>query len=609
MRVKGRVLAILCVLMLLLTVSPVAADDSFNLNRDGFSTSYTYTYDYWGDVQSSPDAYRVLTVVDSTTLGMENLAGTSIRKPQSLFVIGQELYVCDTGNNRILQLHVEGDQFSVVRIIDSAEAEAEDYEHADGYYQKTKVYEKCIEDRKSAEKTLEQLEDPSRETPASDEEIEAARNAVDAAVAAEDAAHDEAVAAEEKARAAGCRIWEYSAWKKDEAGKITTSFNTPNDVAVDPEGNIYIADMNNFRVLKMDKEGHLIWEFTKPLDATFDQSLSFLPSKLVVDVAGRVYILCMNVNKGLAKFEEDGVFSGFIGANTVSVDMVQYIWKRYFMTKEQRSATESFVPTEYENIYIDEDGFIYATNTIFSEYDLKSDAAKPIRLLNSLGSDILIKNDRYPPIGDQFWIEQNAQNGPSKFTDVTVLENDIYVVCDRTRGRLFGYDSQGVLLWAFGTKGPVDGAFTGAVSVEHIGRNLFVLDQNKNSITVFTPTEYGNKVFDATDAYLAGRYDDSADLWQDVMKMNSNYPLAFRGIGRAVLRQNDFKGAMKYFEMAHDRDNYGRAFKLYRKEWVEKNIWWILLVLALLLICPLVLGRIKRMKWEVVMHEHSKVRK
>ena len=150
-------------------------------------------------------------------------------------------------------------------------------------------------------------------------------------------------------------------------------------------------------------------------------------------------------------------------------------------------------------------------------------------------------------------------------------------------------------------------AFTSAISVEHIGYNLLVLDQLEGSVTVFTPTEYGMTIFDAISTYLQGEYDRSAELWRDVLKMNANYPLAFRGIGRAILRQNDYKDAMEYFEMAHDRENYGRAFKLYRKEWVERNIWWILTLVAVLLIVPLLLGRMKRMKWEVVMHEHSKV--
>ena len=190
-----------------------------------------------------------------------------------------------------------------------------------------------------------------------------------------------------------------------------------------------------------------------------------------------------------------------------------------------------------------------------------------------------------------------------------MLKNDIYVALDRTRGRLFGYDSQGVLLWAFGTKGNVEGAFTGAISLEHMGYDLLVLDQLENSITLFQTTEYGKTIYDAVETYLDGKYDESADLWRDVMKQNANYPLAFRGIGRAILRQNQFEEAMDYFRMAHDRENYGRAFKLYRKEWVEKNIWWIVLIAAVLLIVPLAVGRVKKLKWEVVAHEHSKVRK
>ena len=48
--VKGmiRAIAILCLLALL----PAAAfaDDSYSMRQDGFSTSYSYCYDYWGDV-------------------------------------------------------------------------------------------------------------------------------------------------------------------------------------------------------------------------------------------------------------------------------------------------------------------------------------------------------------------------------------------------------------------------------------------------------------------------------------------------------------------------------------------------------------------------------
>ena len=142
-----------------------------------------------------------------------------------------------------------------------------------------------------------------------------------------------------------------------------------------------------------------------------------------------------------------------------------------------------------------------------------------------------------------------------------------------------------------------------------MGYDLLVLDQMENSITVFQTTEYGQTIYDATETYLDGKYEESADLWRGVMRMNANYPLAFRGIGRAVLRQDQYEEAMDYFKLAHDRENYGRAFKLYRKEWVERNIWWMLLLAALLLLVPLGIGKIRKMKGEVNAHELGKIRR
>ena len=50
--------------------------------QDGFRTTYTYNYDYWGDLAESPDAYRVQQVIYSASLGLE----TPMRRPQSLYV-------------------------------------------------------------------------------------------------------------------------------------------------------------------------------------------------------------------------------------------------------------------------------------------------------------------------------------------------------------------------------------------------------------------------------------------------------------------------------------------------------------------------------------------
>ena len=102
-----RIAALLCAFCLIAVSSAALADDSTSMKQDGFSTSYSYYYDYWGDVQISPDPYRVLTTIDTSTLGLENLNGLALNSPQGMYARNNDLYIADTGNNRILWLHFD----------------------------------------------------------------------------------------------------------------------------------------------------------------------------------------------------------------------------------------------------------------------------------------------------------------------------------------------------------------------------------------------------------------------------------------------------------------------------------------------------------------------
>ena len=484
--------ALLAALVAALSAAPALA-------MDGSDYTYTYNYDFWGELRESPDAYRAQSVFNYRDLGLD----TPLKTPQSLFVWGDELFVCDTGNNRVLQLHRSGNTFTLTRVIDEVK------------------------------------------------------------------------------------------------GASPSAFNAPYDIFVDDEGQMYVCDQNNNRIVKMDRDANYIMSFEKPADETFTQSLTFLPSKLVVDVAGRVFALCKNVNKGLVKYEPDGTFTGFIGASEARFNWYDYIWK-LLSTKEQRAQQANFVPTEYENIYMDPKGFIFATIATFEENDVEN--TKPIRRINAVGSDILIRNARNGleiPMGDLDWDDANEISGPSRLVDITVLDNGIYVALDRVRGRLFGYDTQGQMLWAFGGPGGSDGYFKRPTALEHMGRDLLVLDQQEASITLFTPTDYGTLIYDATEQYLAGFYDESAETWRAVLSKNGNYDLAYVGIGRALLREDRYKEAMHCFEVARDRRNYGEALRLYRKVWVEENIGWLFPVILLLLVGPLLIGGVKKMRAEV----------
>ena len=372
-----------------------------------------------------------------------------------------------------------------------------------------------------------------------------------------------------------------------------STFANPKDVFVNEEKELFICDSDNFRVLHVDDSLKVIKTYTKPEDDTFAADQNFIPLKCAVDNTGRLYLLAANVNKGFLEFDKFGNFSQYIGANKVRVSLFEVIRKR-LMTKAQRARMELFVPTEYSNLCIDQDNFIYATTTTFDPGDLFNGMAAPIRRLNSLGEDILIRNGYEPPIGELWWDNGGDVSGPSRFEDITAMENDTYYALDRIRGRVFGYDFQGNLLYVFGGLGNKFGYFQYPISIDHMGNDLLILDNRANSLTRMTMTEYGSLINLGLKEYKEGRYEESSNYWKQVIALNGNYDLAYIGIGRALLRQERYKEAMGYFKVKKDFDNYSKAFAEYRKEWVEANVGYLMTGFIALLLLPKLIRFIKK---------------
>lgn len=469
-----------------------------SISASAETTFYTYTYDYWGDERESPDAYVPSAVLMGIDFGIDNF-----REPQGLYVQGNKVYICDSYNNRIVELQKENGTYSLVRVIDKIIVEGEE-----------------------------------------------------------------------------------------------STFLYPQDIFVTDLGEIYICDTNNQRILHLDSELKLIKMITKPQDETIDEASDFLPLKLVVDNVGRIFVQVLNVNKGLMEFSPDGSFSGYIGANKVSVSIVEYFWK-LISTKAQRSQMELFVPTEYNNLALDSHGFIYTTTSTFDEGDLVYGNANPVRRLNSMGTDILVRNGFFPPVGDLWWGNAGGVSGSSKFVDVVALENDTYCAIDRVRGRIFAYDFQGNLLYAYGGQGNKAGFFQYPSAIEDIGDYILVLDYRSGTLTEMELTEYGRLINEGLMEYKRGEYDLSAAKWEEVLKFNGNYDLAYIGIGRSLLRKGEYKKAMEYFELKMDDKNYSKAYQLYRKEQVEDNIEYIFAFIIALIVVPIIVRSVKKIKRDV----------
>ena len=454
-------------------------------------TNYTYNYDFWNEQVASPDAYRVSSYMLGTSFGIGNF-----REPQGLFIKENKIYICDSGNNRIVLLEArENEEHVFVKSVSSV--------IIDG---------------------------------------------------------------------------------------VESSFNYPMDIFECREGFLYIADTNNQRILKLDSDWNFVNAILKPEDESLDEYAEFIPIKLVVDFANRLFVQARNVNKGLMEFDSRGVFAGYMGANKVKVNIIDYAWK-LISTQAQRERMDLFIPTEYSNVCLDHEGFIYVTNS--------SGQTEPIRRLNAMGQDILIRNGYEKPTGDLAFGNAGGVSGRSRFIDVVAMRNDSYACLDRTRGRIFMYDFQGNLLYAFGGLGNREGCFLMPVAIEKMGLTLYALDSRAAALTRFDLTSYGAKINEALNEYQAGRYELSAELWEEVLKMNGNYDLAYIGIGRAAMRQGDYLKAMRYYELKHYRQGYGKAFQLYRKQWVEVNLWKILLILGIIILLPIAVKYSIRLSREI----------
>ena len=73
---------------------------------------YTYTYDYWGIERESPDAYSMNSVLFGDDFGIGNF-----NSPEGLFVKDNQIYICDTLNNRIVQFSYENDKFTLIKVV------------------------------------------------------------------------------------------------------------------------------------------------------------------------------------------------------------------------------------------------------------------------------------------------------------------------------------------------------------------------------------------------------------------------------------------------------------------------------------------------------------
>lgn len=360
---------------------------------------------------------------------------------------------------------------------------------------------------------------------------------------------------------------------------------SPYGLFVDEDDVMYIADRDNQRIVKCVGEtkttARIITEYYRPETALYE-SVSFYCTKVLVDAAKNVYVICPAVNKGAIMFSDSGSFIGYYGANRVEVTaevIRNKLWRKIASEEQIASLTKS-TPVEYANFDIDDEGFIY---TVTEVANASTDAVKK---MNPAGYNILERTADQNEFGDQISVTYNGTTYATRLTDISVSEDHFINILDYTSGRIFQYDERCNLLLIFGfDQEEQRGGFNNPNAIETHGDNVYILDGRNNDITVFGLTEFGSYVHQAIQLHNKGLYEEAYDIWQEVLKRDGAYYMGLVGVAKALYNQDDYEGAMKYSKLAFYTDEYDKAFEANRQEGLRNNFTlYVLLVIALVIV-------------------------
>ena len=354
---------------------------------------------------------------------------------------------------------------------------------------------------------------------------------------------------------------------------------------------IWVCDTGSNRIVVFDEFGEFVKIIEEPESPLFDTDSVYKPVAMAVDAYNRLYVVSSTTYQGIIVMTDEGEFNGFIGAQAVAISAWDIIWRR-FQTEEQREQQEQLISTEFNNIAINRDkGLVYVTTSTIDEGNVdgairggaKDGIYSPVKLLNANGDEIMRRNGFWIPAGEIDYVTMSSDSddivGVSRIIDAAVGPLDTWSIIDENRNRIYTYDFNGNLLFAFGDSGTMLGNLASIEAIAYQGNTMLILDKTNDNITVYQRTEYGDILLSAIEAEANQDFEMAIDLWTEVLKRNSNFDSAYVGIGQAMYRNKDYANSLSYFESAYDTTNWSNSYKEIRKEWMST---YFLLLLAII---------------------------
>lgn len=259
-------------------------------------------------------------------------------------------------------------------------------------------------------------------------------------------------------------------------------------------GLLYICNTGGGEVLAVDADNRVVRRLGKPESASLSEEAVFKPSKVAVNASGAVFVAASGIYLGLLQYGTDDVFANFFGAAKVEVTpdvVLAAMWKSLF-TDAQRESLKREISTEYANLFIDSEDFVFTVTSTVNE--------KQVSRLNAAGENIL----KYPGyddaslftsgynrnnFGDQEFDYSKGYKIVSQLTDLHVDAEGILTVLDSRRGKVLQFDSELNPIGVFGGTGDQRGFFRGAAALEKQGEAYLIADGDKTPLPAWCPPD------------------------------------------------------------------------------------------------------------------------
>lgn len=377
----------------------------------------------------------------------------------------------------------------------------------------------------------------------------------------------------------------------------------PEDIYIDKDGFIYIADTGNKSIVILDKDNNYLTHFgsdnlVKPTglfvrdnkiyiadygeasDNTtgkvsiyqFDKltnevtlienryrpsskileidNFVYRPTKISVDSNLTMYVTSEGSYNGILTINSVNRFMSYFAPNDVETSLKDKIIN-FLYGDNDKVLLKDILPTPPTNVHIDDSGYIYTVTQMVTKNDI-GDTLKKVNIS-----------------GQNFYPTQMLAS--SEF--VSCWHGNCGNIFAATKtGFIYEYDIEGNILFIFGGNTTTIDQWGLFKSISSIAVNqnelLYILDKNDNAIQIFKPTAYTQTVHEALALYNDGKYQESKALWENVLVYNSMIDIAHKGIGLAHFMNAEYEDALTEFKLANAKQEYSEAY------WEIRNIWF-----------------------------------